>query len=703
MVWYDDETSMIDYSKELNQEQLAVVLMGEGPCLVLAGAGSGKTRVITYRVAYLLEQEVNPENILLLTFTNKAAGEMINRVQKITKSDARLPWAGTFHSIAFKILRMYAPLLGYKQKFTILDSDDSETILKFCVKEFKSDEKKFPSARVLQNIISYARNAEMTLDQVLSDKYPGWLVLEEKIKNIAERYAQKKKESNAMDFDDLLVNFLLLLNMSSRRKPGSNDDKDPGFRRDDMNVLEKYSCQFKYILVDEYQDTNKIQASIIDKMASVHRNVLVVGDDAQSIYSFRAAEIENILRFEEKYPDAKIFKLETNYRSTQEILDLANNVIANNSKQYKKNLNTLKSSGELPELQPKMDQFSEAVFIADKMKEHLDKGIQPQELAVLFRASHHSQLLEMELVKRRIAYDYRGGLRFFERAHVKDLLSYLRLLHNPSDSTAWFRVLLHEDGIGPVAAQKLVNRIRTINETEDIEKTGLEILGEKAKNGWKNFVDIWKKIIGVKQESPAEIVRAVLSSNYINYLESEYIDARERREDLEQLAVFAEQYENLERFLGEAILQESFGQVNLNNAKVEKDQKVILSTIHQAKGLEWNTVFLINLAGGGFPNSRALTEKGGLEEERRLFYVAITRAKENLYLTYPMTGGGAGDFASGPSIFLSEISSELLNDHSLLSYNSTVLDDNDADVHYVPEDLSWKPKPGSFLRDVCDL
>src|SRR3989338_7831350 len=212
MVWYDDETSMIDYSKELNQEQLAVVLMGEGPCLVLAGAGSGKTRVITYRVAYLLEQEVNPENILLLTFTNKAAGEMINRVQKITKSDARLPWAGTFHSIAFKILRMYAPLLGYKQKFTILDSDDSETILKFCVKEFKSDEKKFPSARVLQNIISYARNAEMTLDQVLSDKYPGWLVLEEKIKNIAERYAQKKKESNAMDFDDLLVNFLLLLN-----------------------------------------------------------------------------------------------------------------------------------------------------------------------------------------------------------------------------------------------------------------------------------------------------------------------------------------------------------------------------------------------------------------------------------------------------------------------------------------------------------
>jgi len=674
---------MLDFSKELNQEQLAVVLMGEGPCLVLAGAGSGKTRVITYRVAYLLEQEVKAENILLLTFTNKAADEMISRVQKINKSDTRLPWAGTFHSVAFRILRLYAPLLGYKQKFSVLDSDDSETILKACVKEFKGNEEKFPSARVLQNIISYARNAEITLDQVLAERYPSWLRLEERIKDIAERYAQKKKEANAMDFDDLLVNFLILLN--------------------NPEAQQKYAEQFKYILVDEYQDTNKLQASIIDKLASVHRNILVVGDDAQSIYSFRAAEIENILSFEKKYPDAHIFRLEINYRSTQKILDLANNVISYNSKQYKKNLKTLKSNGVLPELQPKMDQSSEAVFVAEKIKTDLNEGVLPNEIAVLFRASHHSQLLEMELMKRGIAYDYRGGLRFFERAHVKDLLAYLRLLHNPADSTAWFRVLLHEEGIGPVAAQKLIDRIKTINETEDIEKTGLEILGEKAKVGWKNFVDIWKKIIGVKKESPAEAVRAILNSSYVTYLENEYIDARERQEDLEQLAIFAEQYDNLERFLGEATLQESFGRTQLDNIKIEKDKKIVLSTIHQAKGLEWHTVFLINLASGGFPNSRALAEDGGLEEERRLFYVAITRAKEKLFLTYPMSGGGAGDFASGPSIFLSEISADLLNDHSFLDYNTTILDDDSADVHYITENKPLHLKPGNFLRSVEDL
>ena len=354
----------------------------------------------------------------------------------------------------------------------------------------------------------------------------------------------------------------------------------------------------------------------------------------------------------------------------------------------------------------------------------------------------------MELVKRGIAYDYRGGLRFFERAHVKDLLAYLRLLHNPADSTAWFRVLLKEEGIGPAAAQKLVDAMKNrivipvlstvipptkywgIHELESpldsgsrsgmtseygddsMLEAGLQILGEKAKAGWKNFIDIWKKIIGVKKESPAEAVRAVLASNYSDYLESEYIDARERKQDLEQLAVFAEQYDNLENFLGEASLQESFGRISPSlSAMAEGDKeregvpskKVILSTIHQAKGLEWHTVFLINLASGGFPNSRALTEDGGLEEERRLFYVAITRAKENLFLTYPMSGGGAGDFLSGPSIFLSEISSGLLRDHSLLSYNTTVLDDDDADVHYVSENTSWKPKPGSFLRDVSDL
>lgn len=679
---------MIDFKNELNEEQLAVVLKGDGPCLVLAGAGSGKTRTITYRVAFLLERGIDPNNILLVTFTNKAAAEMIKRVGELCTVNCELrtvlPWAGTFHSIAYKILRMNAEKIGYKPNFTILDSDDSESLVKVCLKSIAPQTKagRFPSAGVVKNIISYARNAGTTIEDVLDMKYPSWLCYSEELRQIAEEYEKKKRASNSMDFDDLLVNLLTLLNQPE--------------------VAQKYAKQFKCILVDEYQDTNRIQSDIVKKLAGVHRNILVVGDDAQSIYSFRAADIENILNFEKDFPDAKIFKLETNYRSSQEILSLANNVIANNVNQYKKNLRTVFESGIKPELRPQADQPAEAAFVVQKIGEAMQSGVKPNDIAVLFRAAHHSQQLEMALAEAGIAYDYRGGLRFFERAHIKDILAYLRLMTNLADTAAWMRVILKEEGIGTVAAERIIEAVRSAQNIHEIKSIGYDILGERAKVGWNNFARVWEEMLNVGASQPAELVLAVLETGYGDYLEAEYIDSRERAADIKQLAKFAEKFDDLSEFLAEAGLSEDYGQKN--QQKKTSEEKIILSTIHQAKGLEWNHVFIINLSNGAFPNEKALGERGGVEEERRLFYVALTRAKRNLFLTYPLVGGGFGDMVSAPSMFLEEIDPDLLKDYSLLpERRGLILDDADAGVSYVSEDEQIKIRPGFLLRDIDDL
>ncbi len=679
---------MIDFPKELNQEQLAVIYMGDGPCLVLAGAGSGKTRTVTYRVAYLLEQGVNPENILLVTFTNKAAREMTERVQQLTGGKKFLPWAGTFHSIAYKTLKRYASVIGYTEKFSVLDSEDSRSLIKLCAKDIfnSSTDKKNPSANVLQGIISFAKNADTTIEEVLDMKYPQWFAVADQIKNLWNEYEKRKKQANCMDFDDLLTNWLLLL---------QNEE-----------IKNKFATQFQYIMVDEYQDTNKIQAEIIKKLGSIHKNILVVGDDAQSIYSFRAANIENILSFEKQYPDAKVFKLETNYRSTKEILDVANDIIAYNTKQYKKDLKATKDGGTKPELRPQMDQSMEASFVLEKIVESLEKGVTPSEIAVLFRASAHSQMLEMELTKAGIPYDYRGGLRFFERAHIKDVLSYLRVVNNLTDIAAWSRVLLHEEGIGPSAVEKIIEFVRGLQNIEDLPSVK-NILGGKAQTGFDNFLKIWDEML-VGDKTPSQMLARILDSAYKDYLESEYLDHKDRKADIKQLIAFAEKYENLEEFLAEAALQEGFTAKNIENKKEEQKDKIVLSTVHQAKGLEWENVFIINLSSGAFPSDRSLSETDGLEEERRLFYVAITRAKKNLFLTYPMIGGGWGDSMSGPSMFLSEIDNDLLEDKSLISGNSTVLNDSLSGVTYEPEESAYcekplKIKPGSFLRSLDDL
>lgn len=681
---------MIDYKRDLNSEQLAVVRSGDGPCLVLAGAGSGKTRAITYRVAYLLQQGAKPENILLVTFTNKAAREMITRVNFLTQGEVSLPWAGTFHHIGYRLLRQYAPLLGYKNNFTILDSEDSLDLFKLCLKQEGIDRtsRRFPSPKVLQSILSYARNAQTTIEDVLDQQHPQWLSIADTIRRIGLEYQKRKKDANAMDFDDLLVNTYLLLSKSEK-------------------VRKKYSEQFQYVLVDEYQDTNKVQASIIKLFASYHRNILVVGDDAQSIYSFRAADIQNILDFEKEHPETKIFRLETNYRSTPDILAVANEVIANNVNQYQKELRSVANSFIKPEVYAFANQMEEADFITSRILELRDEGVELAEMAVLFRAAHHSQALEVELTKRDIPYEYRGGVRFFERAHIKDVLAFLRLVNNIEDSIAWSRVLMMQVGIGPAGVERIIGALQH-NSTptqEDVASLG-SLVSPRGQAGWNDFLQVWNPMMVIEDKSPSVLVRTVIDSKYKEYLEAEYPDYRERLQDLEQLAVFAEREKDLNRFLADASLHESYAAQKVRDGEQSDDEeRLVLSTVHQAKGLEWQAVFLMSLAAGHFPNDRALREARGLEEERRLFYVAITRAKKQLYFTYPLLGS-FDSLLQGPSSFLEEIDRQLLDHHTL--EDTTVFSTSakaDTDIVYVSEDEPFpsKPRPKSFLKSVDDL
>ncbi len=693
---------MIDYKKELNEEQLRVVLHGDGPCLVLAGAGSGKTRTITYRVAYLIEKGVDPSNILLVTFTNKASKEMIHRVQTLlhdvgTQTRAALPWAGTFHHIAYRMLIFYAPLLGYKQNFSILDSEDSKDLLKLCIKQegIDRDAKRFPSPNVIQGIISFARNANKSISSIIEEKHAKWEEYTDTIVRIAGDYDKRKKQANVMDFDDLLVNLYLLLFKSE-------------------NVRQKFATQFQYVLVDEYQDTNKIQAAIVNLMASVHRNIIVVGDDAQSIYSFRAAEIQNILDFEKEYADAQVFRLVTNYRSTPDILNLANDVIRQNKNQYQKELQSVKSPLSKPEVHAFTDQTEEADFVVQKLLEHHREGVPFSHMAVLFRAAFHSQALEIELTKRNISYDYRGGIRFFERAHIKDVLAFLRVFANREDVIAWSRVLNMQTGIGPAAAQKIIDVVRS-SQIDDF--TALEsMLPARAKIGFRDFYSIYQNLQH-SDRTPSGLILAVKNSKYKEYLETEHTDYRERLQDIEQLALFAQKQTDLSKFLAEASLQESYATAQVRGADEEED-KLILSTIHQAKGLEWEAVFILNVSSGNFPSDRALNEDKGIEEERRLFYVAITRAKKYLYLSYPLLSISMSTLG-GPSMFLEEMDKDLIEEHGVsggsffASSGTSFTDpsDDEDDVTYVADEYSdapfaSKPKkkpPMSFLKSIDEL
>ncbi|MFA4845545.1 MAG: ATP-dependent helicase [Patescibacteria group bacterium] len=686
-----DKPFRIDYERELNPEQLQVVLHGDGPCLVLAGAGSGKTRAITYRVAYLLERGVSPEQILLVTFTNKASKEMLSRVESLLGSYPTGLWGGTFHSVANRLLRMYSTQLGYTKNFTILDEEDARSLIKVCIKILNVDtgERRFPSPGVLHAMASYARNSGQTLRAVVENRYQNFYELIGTIEQIVDLYEARKKEADSMDFDDLLLKLRELL-----------------FTRDD--IRQRLAEQFRYVLVDEYQDTNVVQSEIVRQFASVHGNILVVGDDAQSIYSFRAAQIKNILGFPETHPNTKTFRLTTNYRSTPEILAVANATIHQNKDQFKKELSAVRGSLDRPNLVPAGNSAQESQFIAQRILALRAEGMPLSEIAVLFRAAFHSQALEFELMKRDIPYEYRGGMKFFERAHIKDVIAHLRIRNNPHDEVAWMRVLSLMNGIGLVTAQKMVEQIKRAESLDEVLSLPLKVPA-RAQTGWLALGKMLYKLSHA--EMPSDLIRIVTGGDYQDYLRAEYPDFMDRLEDLEQFAIFAEGYTSLQTLLDEVSLSADFGAVRevdpgFSLGAAEREDRLVLSTIHQAKGLEWDAVFVMHLCDDKFPNPRALTEAGGLEEERRLFYVATTRARKHLFFTYPITSGYDTLQLSQPSLFLQELPSGLLEEVRLKrSFASTATND---DLTIVLDHLGERAPTVdvsrmSFLRGVEEL
>jgi DNA helicase-2/ATP-dependent DNA helicase PcrA len=635
---------MIDYEKELNPEQYRVVMEKGGPLLVLAGAGSGKTRTLTYRVARLLESGVAQENILLATFTNKAARSMLNRVASLINSDTKIIMGGTFHHVAHVLLRRYAECLGYKSNFSIVDSEDSRQIISTSLAELKIDTKlsKFPKSNIIAEIISLTNNTQNTLEDVVQSRYPFFLHLLDEINQIACLYAQKKKELSVMDFDDLLNNCRILL-------------------LENPDILKNISGRFQHVLVDEYQDTNIIQADIVDLLASSHRNLMVVGDDSQSIYSFRGANFSNIINFPDRYPDCKIFKLETNYRSTPEILHLANLSITYNEKQFPKELRAVRNNGMRPVMVSAQNVLKQADFVTQRITELIRGGVPLKEIAILYRAHYHSMEMQMEFVRRDIPFDIRSGIRFFEQAHIKDVTSYMRVLINPKDELAWRRLLIMYPKVGKVTFNKIWKYlIRQENPLEAFLKNEfMQIVPKQGKPG----IEECRKTIQLLLELPAgdripeKVIDVLLNrGNYRVYLQDNYSDASSREEDLIQLGNFSAQFMKMEDFLNELALLTNMAKEEGAGEEDDED-KVALSTIHQAKGLEWSYVFLIWCADGMIPLQRALKEPDGEEEERRLFYVAVTRAKDQLYLCYPALdySRSSGVLTLAPSRFIREI------------------------------------------------
>lgn len=649
----EPKPAIVPYQQELNDEQRAVVMAGKGPLLVIAGAGSGKTRTVTYRVTRLIEAGVNPSRILLVTFTNRAAREMVGRVETLLKQEVRRVWGGTFHSIANRILRRHAVSLGYESNFTILDAEDSKDLVDACVEEAAIDTKarRFPKGEVLREMFSLATNTDTPLAQLIAAKYPQFELLTAPIKRVDRLYQARKQDRNAMDYDDLLVNWKRLL-----------------VEKPDIAAL--YQEQFEYILVDEYQDTNKLQAEIVDLLAHRHRNLMVVGDDAQSIFGWRGAHFANIYEFKDRYPDAQTFKLESNYRSTPEILMLANAAVGMNKRQFPKYLQAMRASrGFTPALVPLRDVEQQAAFVAARILELRDEGTPLDEIAVLYRSHFHSLELQLELTRRGIPYDIRSGVRFFEQAHIKDVTSYLRLLINPRDELAWKRVLKLIPKVGNATAARVWERLATAAEPLALVRADefSKALPKGVTTGWQEFAALVGALLDATNQ-PAKQIELILQHGYLEYLQANYENAEAREEDLRQLANYALRFETTEQFLSELALvnTERFGAPGATVGQdvqegADEDEHVVLSSVHQAKGLEWRDVFLIWAADGRFPSARSLRDIEGEEEERRLFYVALTRAQDELYVCFPLLESDRSrqSIVQRPSRFVTEVPRDL--------------------------------------------
>lgn len=652
---FDPGFPPIDFRAELNDEQFAAVTADPGPVLVLAGAGSGKTRTLTYRVAYLLSKGVAPSEVLLLTFTNKAAKEMLHRVQELTGIESFRFWGGTFHHIGHKVLRANAEVLGLDRSFTILDAEEAEHFLRDTVEEtdkgfFKN--KEHPRPGVLFSMLSLARNTCTPLAETITRFYPQHEYLIEELAPFPAAYRARKLKQQVTDYDDLLEFWLEIL----KKAP---------------HVADYYRRRFRHVLVDEYQDTNIIQSQIVDLMSGNHQ-IMAVGDDAQSIYSWRGANVENILTFPDRHPNTAIHRIETNYRSSPEILALANGVIQAQprGRGFDKELRAARPSHLKPYLVPAMDSREQANFIVQRLRGIRDSGYRLSDVAILYRAHFQALDIQLELTRLNVPYQITSGVRFFEQAHIRDYVALLRFLYNPADSMAFNRFAVLLPKVGDKGAQKLLALATEAAKTRNVKI--VEALGhpdvvakvpKDAKDDWPKLVlslqDMYETMC---KKKPCDVVEVGLDGWYGDYLKGAFSNYSSRMDDLKSLIGFAARFDDMQELLAQIVLLTS----ETGDKKVDPEEDALrLTTVHQAKGLEYGIVFVVGLADGMFPLRRAL-EDGDLEEERRLFYVAVTRAKDELYLLYPRYVGKNGAMIPAEeSTFLIELDDQLFEKHRL--------------------------------------
>ncbi len=626
---------IVKYEEELNPSQLEAVTTKDGAILVVAGAGTGKTKTLTYRTARLIEDGIRPENILLLTFTKKAAKEMLNRASLVLDERCDRVIGGTFHSFCNMVLRKYSNLLGLKNNFTIMDSADCEDVINHITNTlYPKKEKRFPKKSTLLDMYSKSVNKETPTKEIIEKEYYNFIKCSDKIIEIHKGYVKYKRENSILDYDDLLLYLKFLL-----------EDND--------NIRKKLSNEYKYIMVDEYQDTNTLQADIIKLLASEHNNIMAVGDDAQSIYAFRGANYKNILDFPSIFPNTKIIKLEQNYRSSQNILNLTNAIISKAQTGYKKELFSDITDPKKPAIIRAINSQTEAEFVCQKVLELLDEDIELSDIAVLIRNARMSFQLEIELSKYNIPFQKFGGPKFMEAAHIKDIIAHLRVILNPDDTISLNRILLLLKGIGAKALNQIIPLIQAKNYNQKLlpskYSTSLEPLFKLlVKNDENKF-------------SLQELIEEVLRY-YKPILKEKYDDSQKREKDLEHFSYLASQYQKLDTFLSDLALEPPDLSVEGMYKNNIKDDCLTISTIHSAKGLEWNSVFIIGAVDGRFPSAYSFNSTDEMEEELRLMYVAATRAKSDLFISYPidMYDYSTQMILSKPSRFLDNLDEELL-------------------------------------------
>jgi DNA helicase-2/ATP-dependent DNA helicase PcrA len=637
----------MNFQEELNEEQYAAVSAPDGAALVVAAAGTGKTRTLIYRLAWLVkEKNVQPWEVLLLTFTNKAAKEMLNRAEDLVQRRFNSGYSGTFHSFANRLLRSHADRIGFGRDFTILDADDAKKLMRACIDELDVDKKHFPKPEVLLSLFGVVSGRMGDLSAAVDEQFEHSEVDADKVLKAHARYQTRKNESNAMDFDDLLIHAHKLL-------------------QDNEQIRAFYQDEFKYVLVDEYQDTNAIQAELVHWLVKAHGNIMVVGDDFQSIYSWRGADFRNFLNFDKAYPGARTFKLQTNYRSTPEILDVANEVIAGNPEQFQKELQAVREGSVKPHLVKVRDGSVQARYVIEKAQALNREGIPLSDICVLYRSHFHAMELQMELARAQVQYVVTSGVRFFEQAHVKDVCTVLRLLVNPSDELAFARLLEMFPKVGKKTSHRIFHKFggRVNLQREETHEQLIAALPAAARDEWERIKPLFLAYREENlQDDPGEIIFRFNKAFYTEYMVENFDNHKFRTEDLDGLIDFTVKFDSTEAFLSEIALLTNLD-TDSGKAPSDEDNRnaLRLSTVHQAKGLEWKAVFVLFVNEEMFPNKKAVEESGDAEE-RRLFYVAVTRAEDELFLCSPMVRRqrDGGMIFLDPSRFLEEIPDDLL-------------------------------------------